>query len=189
MKKATTLLAFLVAMSGAATAASLTITAAEDTSFNLGGTLLGSTFSVTGGWYDVGQGLDFASISAGFISAGSVAFPYGGDANFNGYVSGVTPLFDSTVLGLGDKNIMWFVTDGSTGYALLEDTVNTFKPEAAIPNTSTTVMNSGLYGTFTQHATDPSSSVASIGLIPIPEPSAALLGALGALGLLRRRRI
>jgi hypothetical protein len=48
----------------------------------------------------------------------------------------------------------------------------------------------GLFGSFTGDASGfGSSTYQTLQLQPIPEPSAALLGALGALGLLRRRRI
>lgn len=189
MKLALSLVAALATMGSVATAASVTFQVAEDTSFNLEGTLLGTGFSVTGGWYDTGLGLDYATIAANFVAApGSIAFPYAGNAAFNGYTAGDTAVFDSTALALADKNIFWLVTDGSTGFALLEDTGNTFKPESAIPNTSSSILNATTYVNFTQHVTAPGSSVASIGLVPIPEPSAALLGGLGVLGLLRRRR-
>ena len=184
------MVAALLAMGGVATASTLTMNAAVDTSFNLGGNLLSTGFTVTGGWYDTALALDYSTISANFVSAGSISFPYGGLTAYNGYASGDTAFFNANTLGLEGKNVFWFVTDGSTGFALLEHTTVQYKLESAIPNTNGSTLEAASYANFTQHATAVGSSSTSIGLVSIvPEPSAALLGAIGALGLLRRRRI
>ncbi len=185
------MVAALLAMGGVATASILALNVAVDTSFNLGGTPLSTGFTVTGGWYDTVLGLDYSTISTNFVSVGSISFPYGGNTAYDGFASGLTsPFFNANTLGLEGKNVFWFVTDGSTGFALLEDTGNQYKLESALPNTNVSELNAGTYANFTQHATAVGSSSASIGLVAIvPEPSAALLGAIGALGLLRRRRI
>jgi hypothetical protein len=60
----------------------------------------------------------------------------------------------------------------------------------ANPTGVSTVGDIGSLGTFTgDPGTGASGTYNTFQLQPIPEPSAALLGALGALGLLRRRRI
>lgn len=194
MKLASTMVAVLLAMGGAATASTLALNVAVDTSFNLNSTLLGTGFTVTGGWYNTALGLDYATIVSNFVGVGSISFPYAG--TYNGFAAGETGvIFNAAATGtnplnLTGKNVFWFVTDGSTGYALLEDTGVQYKLETAIPNSNASELNSGTYANFTQHATFAGSSSESIGLVPlIPEPSAALLGAIGALGLLRRRRI
>jgi MYXO-CTERM domain-containing protein len=190
MKKTATLLAFLVAMSGAATASTLAISAAETTGFALNSTLIGAGYTATGGWYNTALAFDLATISANFVSAGSVSFPYAGNPSYNGFASGTTAFFNANTLGLEGKNIFWFV-NGPGGYALLEHTGNTFKLETALPNTNNTTLNSGTFNAFTLHAVGAGSTSTQINLIPtapIPEPSAVLLGSLGALGLLRRRR-
>lgn len=192
MKKGITLIAALLAMGGAATASTLTLNAATDTSFSLGANLLSTGFSVTGGWYNVALGLDYTTVAANFVSAGSVTFPYAGNTAYNGFAAGDTPFFNATTTGLAGKNVFWLVSDGgSTGWALLEDTSVQFKAETAIPNTNFSGIGVANYNVFTKHVVGGASTESNVALVPfavIPEPSAALLGALGALGLLRRRR-
>jgi hypothetical protein len=191
MKLTSALVASLLAMGGMATASTLALNVAVDTTFNLATTLLGTGFTATGGWYDTTLGLDYANITANFVSVGSIAFPYSGNSSYNGYATGDTGVvFNAVTLGLQGKNVFWFVTDGATGFALLEDTGIQFKLENAIPNSNASDLNASTYANFTQHVTAAGSDSTSIGLVSlVPEPSAALLGAVGALVLLRRRRI
>lgn len=187
MKLTTTLITALVALSGHALASTLLIAVAEDTFFGYEGTPLGSEFSVTGGWYDVTLGLDYASISSNFITAGSISFPYGGNAAYNGYASGETAFFNANILGLEGRTVFWLVTDGSSAYALLEDTGVQFVLETAIPNQTGSSLNAGNLSQFTIHVGE-ANGTTSVGLAAIPETSTAFLGGLGALALLRRRR-
>ena len=189
MKLASTLVAALVAMGGAATASTLSITSIEVAFQTAGGVNLDSTFSVTGGWYDTALGFaDYATVATNFVSAGSVAFPYAGNAAYNGFAAGTTDFFNSNTLGIEGDNIFWLVSDGSTGWALLENVGNTFVNENLVPNTNVAELTTANIGSWTVHVGDASGAPGNIKLAVIPEPSAALLGGLGALGLLRRRR-
>lgn len=88
----------------------------------------------------------------------------------------------STELGaVGNKIYVWMESDDLNSYGLYQG-IN-------VPSLGSVVMNSAtltdLVGTSTYSATGTS----GFQLAFVPEPSAALLGAIGALGLLRRRRI
>jgi hypothetical protein len=188
MKITTTLITALIALSGHSLASSLLITAAEDTFFAYEGAQLDTQFSVTGGWYDVNLGLDFATISSNFITAGSaIAFPYAGNPTYNGYVAGNTGTFNSNTLGIEGLNVFWLVTDGTTAFALLEDTGVQYKLETAIPNSNDSFLNAGNLGQFIVHAGS-TTDTTSVNLAAIPEPSTFLLSGVAMLGLLRRRR-
>jgi hypothetical protein len=187
MKLTTILLASLVSLGGHALASTLNINAAVDTFFAYEEANLGSQFSVTGGWYDINLGLDYAAIATNFIAAGSVAFPYGGNAAYNGYVAGTTDFFNANTLGIEGLNVFWLVTDGSQAYALLEDTGVQFVLETAIPNSTTSELNAGNLGQFIVHAGS-TTDTTSVNLAAIPEPSTFLLSGVAMLGLLRRRR-
>jgi len=121
------------------------------------------------------------------------------DGSFAGYVQGAEvnrPInqLDSPLLGLP---VYIFVGNaatlaGSTAWALTQ--VSTIA--ADIPNeqlytgvpSAGTVPVLGTIGTFTGAVNSVSLPYTTLQLQVIPEPSAALLGAIGALGLLRRRR-
>jgi MYXO-CTERM domain-containing protein len=102
--------------------------------------------------------------------------------------------------GFSGKNMYVFVGGGST-YALSNEylvlkTTFTFDPlesgPTAFVKTITNTNATPLFGTTTSNVftttTDSSTTPGWRTAVVIPEPSAALLGALGALGLLRRRR-
>lgn len=187
MKTTLRLLGFLVAVGGMATASTLTISIAEDTYIATStGVAVDNTWSVTGGYYYVGNGLDYASISTNFVGVGSIAFPYGGIPAYNGYTAGTTDFFNANTLGIEGQNVFLFATNG-VDFVLLEDTGTQFLLETAIPNTNTTVLNESLRGNFTVHA-GTNNGLAIEAVAGIPEPSVMLLGGLGVLGLVRRRR-
>jgi hypothetical protein len=79
----------------------------------------------------------------------------------------------------------------ATTFAIGDDTANAVTPKTITinPGNSTTLLGSEITNVFTTN-TDASTTAGwqMAALTPVPEPSAALLGMLGALGLLRRRR-
>lgn len=104
------------------------------------------------------------------------------------------------------KSIYMFAGNGSTltgstqflvvkmdtaTFAIGDDTANAVTPKTITlnPGNSTTLLGSEITNVFTTN-TDASTTAGwqMAALAPVPEPSAALLGMLGALGLLRRRR-
>lgn len=85
--------------------------------------------------------------------------------------------------------------DAANSWAIVRTTANTAFP-ANVANAGSTTFNAALgsnlalvtsKGASTPSLTD-NESISGNSIVLVPEPSAALLGALGALGLLRRRR-
>lgn len=197
MKATLKTIALLAISSGLASAASTILACYDTTSFRTdAGALLGSSFTARIGLSSqVGAfatTADFAAINATWtaVSAQSYAFSSSA-ANNPGYFSGTYTY--STQPGV---NIMLWVSDGANQnfVAVLPQVFandanapfnsNTFDITAA--NAPTLTFKLGSY----QAGTDGFGGAGgNLVLNNVPEPSAALLGALGALGLLRRRRI
>lgn len=178
-----------------ATASTIFSGAFNDVTFaTTGAVALGSSFEVKVGWLDTAtyDESNYADVSANFIEFGAIAFPYAGNPTYNGFYNGQVNYFDVDFQGeaLAGENVFLFVTDSSTEWALLEysgatasDRINA---EADIPSNSNVYIEQANIGDFTIHSGSYSSG--TISLTAIPEPSAALLGGLGSLMLLRRRR-
>jgi hypothetical protein len=150
---------------------------------------------------DLASAKDLVSVLAGFSSLGqdnftNVATAYG--AAIPGLISMSNPSFVPTA----GETLYSLVTSGG-GWALFKhNSVLTADPAPpSLPNSYNLTLTDGQIlvgtagGTYTANYTDlggsasttVGSSIQLYGAV-IPEPSAALLGALGALGLLRRRR-
>ncbi len=108
-----------------------------------------------------------------------------------GNITGVNPLLGRTVYSIVTSAASLALATGSSEFALLNlgnitDDVPVEGSFSADPKGRVPVI--GTIGTFTG---DPGSGAGTYGTLKmavVPEPSAALLGAIGALGLLRRRR-
>ena len=188
MKITTKFLAFMVACSGMASGASVTWQAVSDVLVaDSGGNLLGSGFSANVGWFDTDtyDQTNYAAVSDNFVQLGTTTFPYGGDSSYNGYFTGDVVYSNDSIAG---ENVFVFITDDTTEWALLEFSGDTFKLDSAIPNTATASLNSSNIGSWTITGGSYNSTSGNVQLSAIPEPSAALLGGLGGLLLLRRRR-
>lgn len=188
MKITTKFLAFMVACSGMASGASVTWQAVSDVTIaDSSGTLLGSGFSASVGWFDTAtyDQTNYAAVSDNFVQLGTTTFPYGGNSGYNGYFSDNVVYSNDSLAG---ENIFVFITDDTTEWALLEFSGDTFKADSAIPNTATASINTSNIGSWTITGGSYDSDSSTVQLAAIPEPSAALLGGLGGLLLLRRRR-
>ena len=177
----------MVACSGMASGASVTWQAVSDVTIaDSSGTLLGSGFSASVGWFDTAtyDQTNYAAVSDNFVQLGTTTFPYGGDSSYNGFFTGDVSYSD----GLAGQNIFVFITDDTTEWALLEFSGDQFRADAAIPNAATASINTSNIGSWTITGGSYDSDSSTVQLAAIPEPSAALLGGLGGLLLLRRRR-
>lgn len=135
----------------------------------------------------------YADILPSWTNAGDITFASGATAGYNGYFDGTVGFTDAT--GLAGKNVFVWVTNGSNFSTVLENTTTQFLADAAIPNANTITISSAKLAQYNIHlgTYDPAGNGGTGSFVvnnaaPIPEPSAALLGALGVLGLLRRRR-
>jgi hypothetical protein len=198
--------ALITSMAGFAPAATVNINAFIDINFTtnpaVASTVDGSYTAYVGSY--TGGALTgaatFATINEFWTNVGSYTFATAAAGNYNGSFKG-DPLAHTDALGLAGDNIWVWVTNGSTDNLLMQAINSTagenfqFKADAAIPNSvaldiraSTLAGWELALGTFTTEGANASYGGSYV-LNVVPEPSAALLGAFGAIGLLRRRRI
>lgn len=173
----------LVALSGLASAATITISAGFGASqginvFNSSSVALTNYAIAVGSW----NGTSFTQFGTTQVDAA---------APVNGSVTAVSP---GAVNG---QIIHLFVGSGSTvdfnsPYALLKMNSNLAFPADVSSGTATATFNTAVGTNLTlvssKDMTWNPQGASRSSLTVVPEPSAALLGALGALGLLRRRR-
>ncbi len=207
MKLTLKIAALLVASCGFASAASsITASCPLDMDFTTNASSLTneltSTFVAKIGWYD-GTALTtasaFADINAHWTAVGQAAFSTGSMAGFDGYFNAPGLTYADT-LGLAGKNVWLWVTNGAGDNLVMQATSATagagykFHLSTDIPNTGAVQVDVAhkagwtlALGTVTTGGAN-SANGGSYVLNVVPEPSAALLGAFGALALLRRRR-
>lgn len=199
MKATLKVLSLLALSSGLASAASTTLAAYYDTSFRTStGTLLGSGFTARIGLTSATSfdplTADFAEINATWtaVSNDLVTFQTS-TGGFAGYFSGV---FNYST-NAGSPIVLW-VSDGADNNFVARLNNVVFENPANAPfdfNTydiaSFTVPDItillGSYSTSLNDGFDGSGG--NLILNNVPEPTSALLGAIGVLGMLRRRRI
>jgi MYXO-CTERM domain-containing protein len=196
MKSTIKVIAFLIASGSLASAASITVAAFADTSFTTGADVaLNSTYTAKIGFLAAAAVLDdsstYAYISSNWTNAGDISFASGDASGYAGYFSGLVSFTD--LLGLAGKAVSIWVTDGSGQNAVLTHNSITFLADSAIPNANSLDIDATTLGDFTlkmgSYSTTGANGTNGGSFVVVPEPSAALLGAIGALGLLRRRRI
>jgi hypothetical protein len=134
------------------------------------------------------QNPSFADINAGFTILSTTSF-LGADGA--GYVSSGDNTFTDAAGFSGAQLFVWF-TNGTNQNALITG-FGTIPADASIPNSVAFALDSTNAASLTYtvghyDANINSASGGSVVLAGVPEPSAALLGAVGVLGLLRRRR-
>jgi len=208
--KLTTSLVMFAAMATSAFATTVSFNLFNDITARsaTAGNLLDSSYTLYIGTYagaptTLATTTNFATINASFSQIASIAFATGDAAGYNGWaqINGTTFTNDAT---FGNKPLYAWISNGSNLNSVMTGFGN-IPVQAAIPNTLDAVLQASTIGTVTQvlgtynaagagSPTGPNGAYGSGGNIvlnnsAIPEPSAALLGALGALGLLRRRRI
>jgi hypothetical protein len=134
------------------------------------------------------SGSRFAEISSGFTVLSTTSF-LGGDAA--GYVSSGDVFFTDAAGFSNSQLFVWF-SDGAAQNALITGFGN-IPADASIPNAVSFALDSSnapflTYVLGTYIPTINSGNGGAVMLTGMPEPSAALLAAMGALSLLRRRR-
>ena len=141
----------------------------------------------------------YSDIISNWTEAGQVNFATGGDVQgVNGYFN-TGGLGFSDALGIGGKQVWVFLTDGANNNALFYGAaLGTFKHDADVPSSgaaSITGANAGGFtyslGSYNALATTNNPNGGGVIFLnqAVPETSSVLLGSLGALALLRRRRI
>lgn len=187
--KSVKLIMALGLITGAAQAATITVSAglpAQGVTPLSTGLVVANFFSAVGTW-DAGTS-SFTTFATSLADTGEVsnAFTATGPSTFNG---AVIALF----VGTGNS-----IATSGTNWAVFTSTANTLFPpdvsaatgvtfSATTPAALNVVGRGNPLGAFTAGGVS-TNNFSFDGIAVIPEPSAALLGAIGALGLLRRRR-
>ena len=174
-----------------ASAVSLSTSLIANTSNSIGliTTLVsGSLANVTGTAYIYSSSTQLASIAATTTTRAAfeslLTLDPGAVRSAIAFTGGAVVSSGATELGaVGNRLYVWMSSGDGLSYGAFKGIV--------VPSLGSVVMNSGTLtdlgvGTSTYAATGTSGF--QLAFAPVPEPSAALLGALGALGLLRRRR-
>jgi len=202
--KLTTSLIMFAALATSAFATSVSFNLATDISVvnAPAGLLLDNTYTLYVGTYTgnpatLASSTTYATINASFtaIPSGSIAFATGGAAGYNGWAAINSSAFVNDAL-YGGKPLYAWISNGSNLNAVLTGFGN-IPNNGDVPNSLDAGIDltgiAGLtkvLGTYSAAGTNlnaPGSGVIVLNNA-VPEPSAALLGALGVLGLLRRRR-
>lgn len=163
----------------------------------LQGAPVGNGYTMYLGRYTGGALASTATYSQ-IITAGFIALPGGSATYSSGPAAGYIGIPDTAyAAGSGFENqpLYVLITNGSDANALITGLGNML-PDNAIPNALAVAIDASNAPTLTYAVGSYSSAVntANGGAVilngppAVPEPSAALLGAVGALGLLRRRR-
>ena len=138
---------------------------------------------------------DAAAIKGAFVIFGATSTTFAINGGFTGSINATLPANDTTYTG---KTIYTLVGNaptvaGSSLFAIL--TANVAFPVVdgagnGLATANTTTAANVVYGKLGPIATQPSGGSFAQGLqvVSVPEASVTLLGALGAIGLLRRRR-
>lgn len=185
------LLAIAIASCSLANAATITVSAGFGATQGLAvynDTTLATTFTLSVGSYTAGSPASFASFGSAIQDTGKVNTPTG--------ITATSPAsFNSQIIHLfigGGANVADSLSSGK--YVVLRTNANTAFP-ADVSVAGSTTFNAALGSGLTAIATGSaanwvSTSSASDGgrIVFVPEPSVALLGALGIFGLVRRRR-
>jgi len=144
----------------------------------------------------------FSDINSHWTNVGSNTFATGGSIQgVNGWFSLSAISYDSVATGLGGKNVWVWITNGTNGNLVMEATGAAvgnylYKNNTDIPATTVLAVKGTAVNAWTLSLGTYTNTGANAGLggsyvvnmAAVPEPSAALLGAFGVLGLLRRRR-
>lgn len=196
MKAISRFIAVLIAASGVSSGASIMVSNMVDTNFGIWFALtpLGTSFTAKVGYLAEGTVLDpsstFASINAAWTNAGDIVFATGDAAGQPGRFSGTVTYTDAQ--GFAGKDVYVWVTDGNSFYnVVLRSTTVDFLADSAEPNqnalslSSTTVaQNELLLGLYKSDSANPGGTYTAV----LPEPTSVLLGALGFISFIARRR-
>ncbi|MEO5712858.1 MAG: PEP-CTERM sorting domain-containing protein [Luteolibacter sp.] len=199
--------ALITTMSGFATAATVNVNGYINVNFTTNAaqaSTLGSGYTAKVGRYTGGTLLTtatFTEINAAWTNVGNYTFATAAAGSINGGFKGNAISFADTA-GLAGTNVWLWVTNGSNQNLVMQATTSAvgdflFKADGDIPNGGNLAVSTAArpgwqlsLGTFTTsgaNSTYGGSYVLNTAAV-VPEPSAALLGAFGAVGLLRRRR-
>jgi MYXO-CTERM domain-containing protein len=199
--KLTKSLILFVALVGSAFGTTVSFNLASDVGVKTsGGVFVGSSYTLNIGKYTGGAlstTSTFTNINPNFTILTSIAFATGGAEGYNGWA--VIDAYDfNNDATFGNAQLFAWITDGGNNNALISG-FGAIPLNGAIPNVlDTGITNANApsltyaLGSFNPVGAQPSGPGAGNIILnnaaPVPEPSAALLGAIGALGLLRRRR-
>lgn len=208
MKLTSRIALLTIAATGLTSAASVSLTTSSNVDFTTDSSSY--TNALATGWtasvgYYTGGALSttstFDDINTGWVNVATVNFataalPVGGVAGWFDIPTTSTDGSPSSTIA-GQFVTLW-VTNGSNGNLLMTSINDKYKLDTAVPSSTSSAISAAQVpnwtvnlGTFTSGGVNASyggSYVVNVAA-PIPEPSAALLGAFGAIGLLRRRRI
>jgi hypothetical protein len=200
--------ALITSLSGFATAATIQVEAKLDVNFVTNAanpSTLGSAYVARIGQYTGGALTSttvFSDINSSWTNVGSYVFATAAAGGYNGFFAGA-PLGFNDAAGLANDNVWVWVSNGTNENFLMQAISGAqagdfrFKADGDIPNNgllsikATSVNNFSIaLGSFTSSGANAGygGSFVLNSAEVIPEPSAALLGAFGAIGLLRRRR-
>jgi hypothetical protein len=198
--------ALLMSMVGFASAATVSVNGYINVNFSTNAALtntVDSSFTAYVGSYTGGaltSEATFATINSSWTNVGSYTFATAAAGSYNGSFFSPSNLVFTDALGLAGDNVWLWVTDGGNLNLVMQATSAAagdflFKADADIPNSGNLDISTGAFpgwtlalGTFTTGGVNASYGGSYVLNDAIPEPSAALLGAFGAIGLLRRRR-
>jgi len=201
--------ALLMSMAGFASAATVNVNGYININFAVGDVngpnLVDSSYTAYVGVYTGGvlstTTASFADINSAWTSVGSYQFATAAAGNYNGSFAGSAIAFDTSVVLVGGQNVWLWVTDGGLNNFLMQ-AVNSsagdflFKTDGVdFPNSGNLAVSTAaipgwnvVLGSFTTGGANSGYGGSYVLNTAIPEPATALLGAFGAIGLLRRRR-
>lgn len=134
---------------------------------------------------------DFAFINAAWTNAGNIQFANADVNNTAGVFEGQVD-FSSATLGLAGADVYLWITNGSNlNLVLRYNGELNFKGDGEVPNVTTLSLEESTFttnvGSLLLGAYNDAGNTYVLNN-SVPEPSALLLGALGMIGLVRRRR-
>lgn len=195
MKAISRFIAVLIAASGVSSGASIMVSNMVDTNVvqyfahipvgssfvaKIGTPVDGTVFSSMSG---------FAEINAAWINAGDITFASGDAAGQPGRFSGTVNFTD--LLGLAGKDFHVWITDGGSFNAVIRSNTLDFLADSAEPNSNaysisaaTLAQSTLLVGYYDPSSGNPGGSIEFLA----PEPTSVLLGALGFISFIARRR-
>jgi hypothetical protein len=164
-----------------------------------GSVLSGGGYYLAVGSFDVAPAIssDFASVLAAvaqFNVFAELTSPTAVGATQGSIVGSFTGTGGISPVSFNTKNIYMLIGNGATKagsseWGIINTGVNFPANVTLAGSTPVTISSINSFTTLAGTEIDITGGKDQIQLVGVPEPSAALLGALGALGLLRRRRI
>jgi len=178
------ILALSACLAGVSQAATITVSAGVGTAngltVSLNGVVTTNQYLSVGSWNAATS--TFTQFASTNTDTGTINGSFVGTSP-SGVNNQVIHLYVSTETGISfDASKNWVLYRTSVNTAFPSDVSSTLASATATFSNFTTAIEVANSTSYTESGTK------SINFVPVPEASAALLGAIGALGLLRRRR-